>query len=142
MTRQREFVAGNQLAAIAGAIDHQRRHRLLLHADADRPLVIFEDFLQVARAVTATGVHAVEPLRISAGVIVDLELIVAADFELVRHGPHRNRVGDDLFGFQVFVGKLEAMVPESVLTGTQLLLFFPSGICALHPDRRRRALHK
>src|SRR6184192_940793 len=42
MVRQGEFVTGNQLAAITGAVDDERGYRLLLHADGDGPL-IFDD---------------------------------------------------------------------------------------------------
>ena len=50
-----------------------------------RPLVVLEDLLDVAGLVAAAGVDAVEPLGVAAGVVVDLQLVVAADLELVRH---------------------------------------------------------
>ena len=64
---------------------------LLLHADADGARVVREDVLEVAGPVAAAGGDAVEPLGVAARVVVDLELVVAADLELVADGARLDR---------------------------------------------------
>src|SRR5262245_49392601 len=106
---------GNKLTAIARSPDFKARCLLLLHANLDRPLAIRENVLQILRLRPAVAIDTVEALSITAGVIVDLQLIVAADAELVGHFSCGNAVDGFSLGLEVLVRELKAMVPKRVL---------------------------
>ena len=144
-----ELAPGAELAAGARAVQEHRGGRLLLHPDADRARVVLEDILHVGGPVAAAGRHAVEPLGVAARVVVDLELVVAADLQLVGDGPHLDRVQGRLDGLQVLAGQLEAVIPEAILPGTEDLRLLPAVDAILGPgapldrlvDQRGRARH-
>ena len=111
--------------------------------------VVLEDVLHVGGSVAAAGRYAVEPLGVAARVVVDLELVVAADLQLVGDGPHLDRVEGRLDGLQVLAGQLEAIIPEAILPGPEHLGLLPSVDAILGPgppldrlvDQRGRARH-
>ena len=80
---------------------------------------------ELARLVAAALVDAVEALGIVAGKVVDLELVVAADLQLVDDFAHRHGIHNRLLRLQVLAGQLEAVVPGNVLSRTQFLRFEP-----------------
>src|SRR5262249_52885133 len=67
---QSELVSGNQLPAIAGAMNDQAGNCFLLHANVCRPLVVLENLLQLGGLVAAALVNAIEALGVSARPIV------------------------------------------------------------------------
>jgi hypothetical protein len=60
-------------------------------------------------------IDTIEALGVTAGVIVDLQLIVAAGIELVSHLAYGDAIEDSLLGFEMIPRELEAMVPKRVL---------------------------
>ena len=122
---------------------------LLLHPDAGGAGVVLEDVLDVAGPVAAAGGNAVEPLGVAAGKVVELERVITGDLELVADSTGLHRVERRLDRLQVLPGQLEALIPESVLAGSDLLALRPAtdAILLSEPsfdhlvDGRRRARH-
>ena len=81
---QRELVAGCELVAVRSALDQQTRHRLRLHPQLRGPRAVRLDFSKLAVLSTATLGNPVETLRKFPRVVVNLELVVATRFQLVR----------------------------------------------------------
>jgi hypothetical protein len=69
--------------------------------------------------VSTAAVNAVEPI------VIDLEFGIATDLQLVRDSPGLDAGKDRLVCLQVLVGELEAVIPERVLAGAQLLALLP-----------------
>ena len=52
-----------------------------------------------------------------AGILVQLELIVAGDFQLMGDCADLEVIGDHLSGFEVLAGELKSVIPERVFAG-------------------------
>src|SRR4051812_8167197 len=94
MFLQGELVTTHEVTAVAPALNRQSGQGFFLYADVRCTPVILKDLLQIAGAVAAARLNAVKALRIFARIIVDLELLVAANFQLVAHPSHLNTVQD------------------------------------------------
>ena len=82
-------------------------------------------FCSSAGLLAAGLVDAVEAAGVSAGIIVEFQLVVAGDLELVGHGAHRHGFQDRLVGLQVLAGQFEGVVPGDELAGADLLALAP-----------------
>ena len=117
-------MAGGKIAAIAGSADLEGGHRFLFHANLHRPVAILIDALQILRPRLAGAIHTVEALGVT--VIVDLQLIVAADAELMGRFACGYALDGFLGGLQMFAGELEAVVPQRVFGRNAIPGFFPT----------------
>src|SRR5882757_3635454 len=101
---------------------------------------------EVARPLTPAGADPVESLGVLAGVVVDLQPVVAGHLELVRDRPDRHGVDRRLGGLEALARGLEAVVAEREPPRAELLRLLPGGdpvlavqalLRAGDPDRRR-----
>ena len=95
------------------ARDRQAGHGLLLHPDGGGAGVVLEDVLDVAGPVAPARGDAVEALGVAAGVVVNLQLVVARDLESVADGSHLHRGEHGFDGLEVLAGQLEAAGPRA-----------------------------
>src|SRR5262249_21313614 len=123
-----ELVPAGELPAVAGPADDEGGRRLLLHTDARGPLVVHVEPLQVRRPVAAALVHAVEALGVVAGVAEALQL-APRPAQAGAHGPGPHAARADGRPVEVPVRQLEAVVPEEIPPGPQLLRL-PPGVAA------------
>ena len=124
MADEFEFMPGHHAAEVGASFDGKARDGFLLHADADSAFVVFVDFLEFAGLFAAAGGHAVVALGVGARVVVDFEFVVG-DGELVLGGAYGDVGKNCILGFEVFVGHLEAVVPEGDFTAAEGLHLFP-----------------
>ncbi len=122
---QTKFMSGDKIAAIAGALNRQAQDAFFFHAEGNSAAVVLKDLLQLTGLGAAALVHAIEALRVSAGVIPDFQLAVVAHLQLVRDLADLHAGHDVLGRIQVLVGQFETMVPEGILPRAQFLNFFP-----------------
>ena len=96
---QRELVTADKVPAVAPALYRQSGQGFFLYADVGCAPVILKDLLQIAGTIAAARLDSVKALRVLAWIVINLELVVAADFELVADFADLNRVKNISFGF-------------------------------------------
>src|SRR5205085_8490651 len=104
--RQLEGVAREQAQRAGRGRDVQARRGLLADADLGGAPVVLEDVLQVRWIVAPAAVHAVESLRVSTRIVVDLEAVVRG-LEDVVHLAAGDGFRDGLLRLAIVPGQLE-----------------------------------
>jgi hypothetical protein len=99
-----------------------------------------KNVLQVLRPRGAIPVDPIETLRITAWVIIDLQLIIAGDVQLVRYLTNNNAINRLSPRLEIFVRKLEGMIPQRANAGTQFLTLFPGRDPHVVPHTARHLL--
>ncbi len=90
MALEIKLVAAGELPTTARAFYRQSGKCFLFHPNLARAAIVREDLLDIGSPITAAGLHAVKTLRIAAGEIVQLQMLVAAYLKRVINGPHRH----------------------------------------------------
>ena len=138
VTFQSEFVTRHDLPAVARHMDlHAPGGFYGLHAEPDSPPIVLKNLLELGGLLASAAVDPVKALGIGPRIIIDLEALVAANLQFVRHLARSHTVQNRFLGFKVLVRELERVVPERILARSQFLGLLPTGDSRLLPQPTR-----